>query len=89
MPNSNSAKKRVRQNAVHQLRNKARKSAVKTGMRAVRDALGAGDVEAARTAFRRASGLLDRAARKRVIHRNRANRLKSRLQQQINAAAKA
>ncbi len=86
MPNTRSAKKRVRQDERLHLRNKGRRSAAKTGVRAVRNALKTGDLEAAQTAFRRASALLDRAAQKRVIHRNKANRLKSRLQKKLNAA---
>ena len=88
MPSTKSAKKRVRQNVVRRVRNKARRTRVKTGVREVKDALKTGDLDAARAAYRGASGLLDRAAQKRVIHRNKVNRIKSRLAKQINTAKK-
>lgn len=48
-------------------------------------ALASGDLEAAREAVRKAVSILDRAARKGVIHANKAARLKSRLVQRLQA----
>ncbi len=85
MPNSNSAKKRVRQTEGRKMRNKARKTRVRTEVRKVRKAVAMGDAAAAANSFKSAEALLDRAAQKHVMHRNKANRLKSRLARKVNA----
>jgi len=79
MPNTESAKKRMRQNEVRRLRNRAVKSALKTQIRKVRESAGQTDAQAAETEFRRATKKLDQAAAHGVIHDNTASRLKSRL----------
>lgn len=55
-------------------------------MRKVHEAIQAGDVDTANSLFRLASKKLDQAAAHRVIHANRAARLKSRLSAKIKAA---
>lgn len=79
MPNSKSAKKRLRQSLVRRTRNRAAKSAIKTQVRKVRDAITAGDVEAGETEFRLAAKRLDKAAASGVVHANLSARVKSRL----------
>jgi small subunit ribosomal protein S20 len=64
--------KRNRQNEGLRLRNKDVKSALKTAVRRFREAADAGDAEAATTAMRNASRLLDKAASKGVVHANQA-----------------
>lgn len=86
MPNSNSAKKRLRQNVVRRDRNRAIKSAVRTQCRKVRDAIKAGDIELAETEFRAAQKSLDRIGARNIYHPNKAARLKSRLSAAIKAA---
>jgi small subunit ribosomal protein S20 len=86
MPNTKSAAKRLRQSQARRARNRSIKSAVRTQMRKVREAVEAGDVEKAREQFRMAARALDKAAGKKVIHRNTAARLKSRLQNTIKGA---
>jgi small subunit ribosomal protein S20 len=83
MPNSVSAKKRLRQNLVRRDRNRAAKSAVKSQIRKVRDAIAAGDVKAAEAEFRLAAKRVDKAAAAGVVHANLAARLKSRLSKGI------
>ena len=51
MPNLASAKKRVKQNERNRIRNRARKSVIKTETRRLLDVLGTGDVKAATDAF--------------------------------------
>ena len=85
MPNSISAKKRLRQNEVHRTRNRSVKSGVRTQLRKVRTAIDAGDVETSEKEFRLAAKKLDQAAAKKVIHANRAGRTKSRLYKAIKA----
>ncbi len=83
MPNSDSAKKRLRQNKVHQLRNRSIKSNMRGLVRKVRTASSAGDVAESQTAFQIAVKKIDQAAAKKVIHANKAARTKSRLSKAI------
>lgn len=83
MPNSESAKKRLRQNEVRRLRNRSTKSGVRTQIRKVRTAIAAGNVEESETEYRTAVKKLDRAASKGIIHANAAARTKSRLSKAI------
>jgi small subunit ribosomal protein S20 len=86
MPNTKSAEKRLRQNEVRRARNRSVKSAVKTQMKKVREAVAAGNLEAAATEFRLAAKKLDRAAATKTIHRNSASRHKARLSHLIKSA---
>ena len=76
MPNNKSAEKRMRTNAIRADRNRAFRSRLRSALKKVRTA---SDSTAGATALREASSLLDRAARKRIIHPNKAARAKSRL----------
>jgi small subunit ribosomal protein S20 len=89
MPNTTSAKKRLRQDSVRRLRNRASKSAMRTQIRKVREAVQAGDVQKAEQEFQVAAQKLDRAGASRVIHPNKAARLKSRMQRAIKKAKQA
>jgi small subunit ribosomal protein S20 len=86
MPNTKSAKKRMKQSETRRLRNRSVKSSVKTQVRKVRDAITGGNFEDADTQFRTAVKRLDQAAAKGVIHRNAASRTKSRLSQAVKSA---
>jgi small subunit ribosomal protein S20 len=86
MPNSISAKKRLRQNLVRRARNRAQKSVLKSQVRKVREAIVAGNLEAGETEFRLAAKRLDKAAAKGVVHANLAARVKSRLSSALKAA---
>jgi len=86
MPNTTSAKKRLRQDKVRRLRNRASKSAIRTQIRKVREAAQAGDTEKAEQEFVTVAKRLDQAGAQRVIHPNKAARLKSRLQHLIKKA---
>jgi small subunit ribosomal protein S20 len=85
MPNTKSAKKRLRQNVVRRDRNRSTRRAVRTQCRKVRQAVMDGDVQRAEAEFRLAVKRLDRAGAKNVIHRNAAARVKSRLSAKIKA----
>ena len=82
MPNVKSAEKRMRTNEVRAERNRQFRSRLRTALKKVRSATTAAD---ATPAFREAASLLDRAARKRIIHPNKAARAKSRLSARIAA----
>ncbi|PYP49744.1 MAG: 30S ribosomal protein S20 [Gemmatimonadetes bacterium] len=76
MPRIESAKKAMRQGRARHERNRAQSSALRTALKRVRTATTA---EQAGGAYKTASRLLDRAARKNLIHPNTAARHKSRL----------
>jgi small subunit ribosomal protein S20 len=80
-----SAKKRVRQNAKRRVINRARKSQVKTQVKRLETALGAGNVEAADTEFRATVKKLDKVAATSTMHKKTAARKKSRLAKKLNA----
>jgi small subunit ribosomal protein S20 len=83
MPNTPSAKKRLRQSQEQRLRNRGVKSQLRSLDRKVREAVAAGDVDGADAAVRVAAKRIDQASSKGVIHKNAAARRKSRLQAAI------
>jgi len=89
MPHSASAKKRHRQNLRNRDRNRAAKSALKSDVRKVLDAIESGDMARAREALRTVASTADKAASSHKIHRNKAARIKSRLSARMLAASKA
>jgi small subunit ribosomal protein S20 len=76
VPRLKSAKKALRQARWRTLLNKGQRSALRTALKKVRSAT-SGDVATA--AYKLAVRLLDRAARKGLVHKNNAARHKSRL----------
>ncbi|MDA8744954.1 30S ribosomal protein S20 [Rubripirellula amarantea] len=87
MPNTASAKKRLRQNEKLRVHNRARRSVLRGQLRKVREAVQAGDNELAQTELRTAQKKLDQAAASNLIHRNAAARTKSRLVKLVKAAS--
>lgn len=87
MANSAQAKKRVRQAEKAHARNASQRSSMRTSVKKVLKLIEAKDSDAAKSAFSYSSSLLDRAARKGLIHQNKAARLKSRLSAKIKAIA--
>ena len=85
MPNIKSAKKRLRQSQERRVANLSLKREVRHYCRTVRRACDAKDVPAAETAFRVAAKHLDQAASRKIIHKNTASRVKSRLSARIKA----
>ena len=83
MANIKSQIKRIRTNEIARLRNKAVKSELKTHVRRVREAIAAGDKDAANTALQSATTKLDKAVSKGVIHRNQAANRKSALAKSV------
>ena len=89
MPHSLSATKRIRQNARHHARNRAIIRRIRTARRHFREALAAGDLDAATQRFRTVQRLLHRAADNGPIHQNAAARHISRMQQRLHEARQA
>ena len=85
MPNTASAKKRMRQDAVRRGRNRSTKSSLRSQLRKVREAIAAKKLEESQTEYAVLVKKLDRAAGHNVIHLNAAARTKSRLSHAIKA----
>jgi small subunit ribosomal protein S20 len=83
MPNSVSAKKRLRQSIDRRDQNRVVKTTVRTLVKKVRKSVAEGDVAASEESFKLAAKKLDQAAAKNVLHANTAARTKSRLSHAI------
>jgi small subunit ribosomal protein S20 len=89
MANTASARKRIRQTEKRTIRNRARRSRVRTFLRKVEVAISGGDKAQAQEAFRAAQPELHRAVTKGVLHRNTVSRKLSRLSARIKALGEA
>lgn len=85
MANIKSAKKRIKVTETKTLRNRMIKSALKTSIKKFEVALENNNTDEAKVTFAAASRSLDMAAAKKVIHKNKAARTKSRLAAKLNA----
>jgi small subunit ribosomal protein S20 len=86
MPNTKSAKKRLRQNEERRSRNRSARTGLKSQLRKVRETVASGALDKAQDEFRTASRHLDQAGSKKLIHPNKAARIKSRLSKLIKSA---
>lgn len=77
MANHKSSIKRARQTIVRTERNRAIKSRIKTLRKNTLAAIEAGDTAAAATAGSELASAVDKAAKRRVIHPNKAANIKS------------
>ncbi len=77
--------KRIRQTEPRTLINRARRTEVRKALKKLREALAAGDANAAEKLLRPTFSAIDSAIRKGVLHRNAASRYKSRLMLAYNA----
>lgn len=82
MPNIKSAKKRMELSRKSRTKNREERSRIRTAIRRVREAESG---EAADACRRAAVALIDRAATRRMMHPNRAARLKSQLDRLVRA----
>jgi small subunit ribosomal protein S20 len=85
MPNTPSAKKRLRQSVERRAKNRSTKTAIRTLTRTIRESIAAGDAAKSETAFGTLVKKIDRASSKKVLHANTAARTKSRLSKAIKA----
>ena len=85
MANIASARKRARQAEKRRAHNMSMRTTVRSAIKNVKKAIAAGDKSAAERALQQSQGVIDRIAAKRVLHRNAANRSKSRLSRAIKA----
>ena len=86
MANSPQAKKRARQSKQRELNNAGRRTAVRTAVKNVLKAIPT-DLEVAKAAFLRAARMLDQVASRGLLAKNKAARLKSRLNKRLKLAA--
>lgn len=84
MANIKSAKKRAEIAERNRLRNVSIKSAVKTAVRRVLEAIKAANTEELTAALNKAYSVIDKAVSKGVLHKNTAARKKSRITRHIN-----
>ena len=87
MANSPQARKRARQAEKRRRHNASLRSVVRTAIKKVLSAISAGDAEQAKQAYAAAVPVIDRMADKGIIHKNKAARHKSRLNQKVKALA--
>lgn len=81
------AKKRARQAEKHRSHNASMRSMVRTYIKRVHAAIAANDKKLAEETYKEAQPIIDRMARKGLIHKNKAARHKSRLNAQIKKLA--
>ncbi|MCS6984875.1 MAG: 30S ribosomal protein S20 [Leptospiraceae bacterium] len=79
MAHTLSAKKRIRQNIKRRLRNQAKRSRVRTLEKKIRKLLVENKIDEAKAVYREFMSAVDKAAKTRVFHKNKAARKKSRL----------
>jgi small subunit ribosomal protein S20 len=81
MANHKSAEKRVRQIKARTLRNRY---AARTMRNALKKFRASEDKEEARSLFPKVSAMLDKLAKRNVIHKNKAANLKSKMAKRVN-----
>ncbi|WP_033828362.1 30S ribosomal protein S20 [Bacillus andreraoultii] len=84
MANIKSAIKRIKTNEKSRALNISQKSAMRTAIKKVELAVASNDTAAAKEALTLAIRKIDKAATKGLIHKNAANRYKSRLSKKVN-----
>lgn len=85
MAHSLSAKKRARQSAKARVRNRSRRSIVKTQIKRYEETLQIGTTETAQEQYKQLTRKLDKISTTSTMHKNTASRLKSRLAKRLNA----
>jgi len=81
MANHKSAKKRIRSNDVKRIRNKYQHKSTRNALRKIR---GVEDKAEAQTLYPAVVAMIDKLAKRNIIHANKASNLKSGLQVLIN-----
>ena len=85
MANLRSALRDIKKSRKRAERNQSVRSAIKTFVKKTRVAVANGD-EQAMEFFTDTASLVDKAAKRNIIHKNAANRRKSRMAKRLNAA---
>ena len=82
MANHKSSKKRIRQTEVRKIRNKYYHKTARNAVKALRNTT---EKEAALVLLPKVTAMLDKLAKRNVIHANKAGNLKSSIQKHVNA----
>ena len=85
MANSKQAEKRARQAVKLRAQNMSQRSTLRTAIKKVQAAIATGDKAAAQAVYKETVSTIDHIADKRIIHKNKAARHKSRLSAAIKA----
>jgi small subunit ribosomal protein S20 len=85
MANTAQAKKRAHQSVTRNVHNVALRTRLRTAIKKVRKAIDAGDKAAAQAVFSQSMSTIDSIADKKIVHKNKASRHKSRLAAAIKA----
>ncbi|MGA7800942.1 MAG: 30S ribosomal protein S20 [Gammaproteobacteria bacterium] len=85
MANTAQARKRARQAEKHRQQNASQRSELRTSIKKIQKAVAGGDATTAQAAYKDALPVIDAMARKGLIHKNKAARHKSRLNQHVRA----
>ncbi len=88
MANIKSQMKRNRQNEKRRIHNRIYRSSTRTYIQKANIAIAGGDKAASEAAVKQAIEALDKAAQKKVLHKNNAARRKSRLLKRFASAQK-
>ena len=84
MANHKSALKRIRQSAVRRDRNKYYHKSARTAIKALRATESKSEAE---TVYPKVSSMIDKLAKRNIIHKNKASNLKSKLAKHIAGLA--
>ena len=87
MANSAQSRKRARQAVKQNAHNASLRSTLRTAVKRVQKAILAGDKLTAQSIYTESVSIIDRIADKKIVHKNKASRHKSRLSAQIKALA--
>jgi small subunit ribosomal protein S20 len=83
MPNHKSAWKRMRQNERRRIKNRAQRSYLRKTIKSFNSL---DDAESAKQQFPGVTAVIDKAAKKRIIHKRTAARIKSRLSKRFTSS---
>lgn len=89
MANSPQAKKRIRQSTKRRLLNASQRSAMRTKIKKLLKLLKEKSLDQAKLAFQEAVKSIDTLAGKNTVDKNKASRIKSRLNKRLKKAASA
>jgi small subunit ribosomal protein S20 len=89
MANTKQAAKRAKKSTKQRAANVSLRTSLRSAIKKVQKAISAGDAAAARAALQAGQSTIDSIADKRIIHKNKAARHKSRLAAQIKALGAA
>ena len=89
MANHFSALEHQRQSVRREAVNRRNRGFLRSSLRQIREIFANGDIEQASKFIAQANSRVDKAVSKKILHKNAASRLKSRLMARLNALGKA